>query len=891
MAALSFKSKLFLAMMVVVVGVSASTLYLTQTRMQAAQQHYFEQQFRDQIGYFNSLQDNRLKNAAIRCQDFINSVRLRALMQRVLAAVENHDQEDLAASREKLYRTALDELREVVKPSQVSPLSQHPAFFRLLDFRGQGLDPIAGVDAGIDDPKARQSMQGQLAALAQAFTNDAPQYVYLAVMENELHRLPLSVLFIPIVDSGNQERLGAMALGYPIPEFNSSIPAASPVRPAMSRIKSGLWMEHELFANDLPAEVGSSIAALLRQKLEGNPQTPGDFNLTILSEPFRAFYAPLNLASSLPSAYQVSFYSLLEVQKEQRKFFWKIVSFNGLGLLGALGISLLLAHGLSVPMKDLVAGTTAIQHGNFDFRVPVRSHDELGRLTAAFNDMAGGLGLKERLLDQVHDAIIVRDLAGRIHFWNQGAKNLYGWTREEALTAGLETVINQHCPAQLAEAHQSVLSAGEWQGELPQITKSGKNIVVLSRRRLLRQANGAPDSILIVNTDITDKKIMEQQFLRSQRVECIGRLASGIAHDLNNVLSPIMMACDLLRLKYQDTRDVTLLESLQTSAQRGADIVKQVLTFARGVEGQKVSVQMRHLIKEMSQIIAETFPKNLTLKCQIPTDLWLISGDATHLHQVLLNLCVNARDAMPQGGVLTLAAENLKLDSLTSHLTPGSQPGPYVLLRVADTGMGIPPENLDKIFDPFFTTKGPDQGTGLGLSTVSGIVRSHNGFIQVESKVGIGTEFKIFLPAAREVTLDAAEVKAETLPLGQGELILIVEDEVSLRDITRQVLEGHGYLVSCAANGAEAVSLYQLRGREIKVVLTDMAMPVMDGPKTIQALKALNPSIKIIAITGAVTSEGGSHNLADPSQLGIQAFLYKPITPTALLRTLQNVLH
>ena len=350
-----------------------------------------------------------------------------------------------------------------------------------------------------------------------------------------------------------------------------------------------------------------------------------------------------------------------------------------------------------------------------------------------------------------------------------------------------------------------------------------------------------------VAEDTTARRRLEQQFLRAQRMESIGRLASGIAHDLNNVLAPIIMSLKLLRPRLEDSKDQELLDNLESSARRGADIVRQVLTFARGAEGARNPIHLPRLIRDLEKMARDTFPRSIQIEAKVPNDLWNVVGDATQIYQVLMNLCVNARDAMPQGGLLRLTAENTIVNEGALRLHPVAQPGPYVTLAVLDTGSGIPPETLDKIFDPFFTTKDVGHGTGLGLSTVMSIVKGHHGFLTVSSEPGQGTEMKVLLPADKTTVCPSLAPVNTCAPRGHGELILVVDDDSTIRLITKAALEDHGYRVITATDGADAVAIYSRQRAEIKVVITDMMMPVMDGPATIAALKQLDPSVKGLA--------------------------------------------
>ncbi|MBD0303907.1 MAG: PAS domain S-box protein, partial [Tolypothrix sp. T3-bin4] len=349
------------------------------------------------------------------------------------------------------------------------------------------------------------------------------------------------------------------------------------------------------------------------------------------------------------------------------------------------------------------------------------------------------------LLDVATEAIFVHSLDNKILFWNKGAERLYGWKREEVVGKNAWRLLYQNSQSQ-QEIHRALLERGEWQGELHKVTKDNRDIIVASRLTLVRDAQNQPKSILVVNTDITEKKQLEAQFLRTQRMESIGTLAGGIAHDLNNVLAPILMAIQLLQLKLTDERCQQWLDILETSARRGADLVKQVVSFARGMDGDRTIVQIRHIISEIRQIARETFPKSIKVYIDVSQDLWAVSGDATQLHQVLMNLCVNARDALPDGGTLSISAENLLIDEDYARMNIEANVGAYVVVTVSDTGIGIPKEILERIFEPFFTTKEIGKGTGLGLSTVLGIIKSHGGFINVYSEIGQGTEFRIYLP-------------------------------------------------------------------------------------------------------------------------------------------------
>jgi len=344
-------------------------------------------------------------------------------------------------------------------------------------------------------------------------------------------------------------------------------------------------------------------------------------------------------------------------------------------------------------------------------------------------------------------------------FWNMGAERMYGWTRQEVLGRKMDELLYTQ-PKELKEAYRVTLSQGDWHGELQHFTKDGDELMIESRWTLIRDNEGLAKSVLAINTDITEKKMIEAQFMRAQRMESIGTLAGGIAHDLNNILAPIMMSIELLKETSTDPMSANILKTIEVSAKRGADIVRQVLSFARGLEGERIEVQLKHLLNEVQSIIKDTFPKDIRLEFSIPNDIWTILGDPTQVHQILLNLCVNARDAMPNGGSLSVNVENCVLDEHYAAMNLQAKAGRYVQISVADTGTGIPPTLLEKIFEPFFTTKPINKGTGLGLSTVMAIVKSHGGLINVYSEPNKGTTFKVYLPAM-EISSEARKWRSD----------------------------------------------------------------------------------------------------------------------------------
>lgn len=491
------------------------------------------------------------------------------------------------------------------------------------------------------------------------------------------------------------------------------------------------------------------------------------------------------------------------------------------------------------------------------------------------------------LLDQANDAILVRDLNNRILYWNQGAASLYGWDAGEA-NGRLLTELLLPEEAVFQAATQETISDGEWSGDIYWSDRHGRSVVVEARWTLVRTEDGLPKSILAIESDVTERRRLAQQYLRAQRLESIGTLASGIAHDLNNVLTPIVMAIELLKADAKEPATLEILDTIQLSAERGAGMVKQVLSFARGVEGNKEPLDIIHVVQDVQKIVADTFPKNIRFEVEAPEQLWLVAADPTQLHQVLLNLTVNARDAMPDGGRITLRLENTVLDEIYAQMNPDALPGAYVSLHITDSGCGIPIDVQDRIFDPFYTTKEFGKGTGLGLSTVLGIVKSHGGFVNLYSEVGRGTTFNLYFPAqaADSPAIERTTEPQTRLPMGKGEWVLVVDDEESVRVVVKRTLERFGYRVLLASHGAEGVSLYAQRGAEIAVVLTDMAMPIMDGPSMIVALKSIDPNVRIVGSSGLKENE----HLAKAVGAGVTHFVPKPYSAETILRTFNELL-
>ena len=466
---------------------------------------------------------------------------------------------------------------------------------------------------------------------------------------------------------------------------------------------------------------------------------------------------------------------------------------------------------------------------------------------------------------------------------NPALLNLLGYSSEELRELTIYDLVGLD-REEVDATIERVLKQGTLSIERRYRRKDGSLIEVAVSSRVIPW--GDTQASLTLIRDLSEKKAMEERLLRIQRLESIGLLAGGIAHDLNNILCPILMNAELLESQISEPNLHNMLSSIITNAQRGADLVKQILSFARGLGGRELLISPQHILNEVVRFARETFPKSIEVRTEMQKDLQPVSGDPVQLQQVLINLCANAKDAMPMGGTLCLSAQNVSLDEAYCAMQPEAKPGPYVVFCVSDTGSGIPPHLLPRIFDPFFTTKEAGRGTGLGLSMVRSIVKLHGGFVQVSSQVGKGSEFRIFLPAlpAYEVPLVPEELTAT--PIGAGQLILVVDDEASTREILRSALELYGFAVLGASDGAEAVSLCAEHRERISLVLIDSSMPIMDGPSCIRALRRLKPSLPIIVMSGSDWEE----RPAKEAGLVIEGFLLKPFTLDRLIRTVSEVL-
>lgn len=489
-----------------------------------------------------------------------------------------------------------------------------------------------------------------------------------------------------------------------------------------------------------------------------------------------------------------------------------------------------------------------------------------------------------QLLDLANDSIIVRDLEDRITYWNQGAERLFGWTESDALGRFEYELLQTVFTRSAEEIRHAFVRDGHWEGELVQKKRDGSIITVESRWTLQRNTDGSPHATLEISNDVTQRRRLEAQFLQAQKMESVGRLASGVAHDFNNLLTVIIGRSYLLMSRVDDDRMRKDLDLVQKTAERAAVLTRQLLAFSRRQPIIPRLLDLNELVANMDKMLRRLIGEDIDVLSEFAPNLGKVKADPGQMEQVIMNLAVNARDAMPKGGKLTIETANIDLDSgyASHHLSVA--PGKYIMLAISDTGCGMDAETQNHIFEPFFTTK--DSGTGLGLSTVYGIVKQSGGNIWVYSELGVGTTFKVYLPRASDST-EPGQVAAEGSQISGGsETILLVEDEQAVREIVRETLTSQGYTVLEAQHGPEALRIAEKHTSRIHLLMTDVVMPAMHGPELADALCKIHSETKVLFMSGYTDSALTRHGVLE----GKREFMQKPFTLGDLAKRVRGIL-
>ncbi len=510
-----------------------------------------------------------------------------------------------------------------------------------------------------------------------------------------------------------------------------------------------------------------------------------------------------------------------------------------------------------------------------------RAAMELGRLEsdARIREQAS-------LLDEAQEAIIVRGMDHRIQFWNRGAERLYGWPAAEVIGRYVEELLYED-PTFFRQASDKLLEFGEWNGEIAQRRQDGKVVMVEGHWTLVRDEQGQPKSVLAINADITRRMALEEQLKQSQRLEAIGQLTGGVAHDFNNLLTVILGNSDLLaeQLKEQP-RLFRLADMTRTAAQRGADLTQRLLAFGRRQALQPKAVNVNQLLANMDGMLRRTLGEDIEIEYIRGAGLWPAMVDPSQLDGAVLNLCINARDAMKEGGRLTLETGNTSIDQAYADLHADVAPGQYVMVAVSDTGSGIPPEILAKVFDPFFTTKEVGKGTGLGLSMVYGFVKQSRGHIKLYSEPGHGTTVRMYIPRADRAADELVEPSMALDDFRGTETILLVEDNELVRHNAEEQLLNLGYRVLVAGNGPEAIEVLR-KEADIDLLFTDVVMPGgMTGRELALAAQELRPGLKVLYTSGYTENSIVHHGRLDK---GVH-LLNKPYRQIDLARKVRAVL-
>ncbi len=549
---------------------------------------------------------------------------------------------------------------------------------------------------------------------------------------------------------------------------------------------------------------------------------------------------------------------------------------------------------LSVPViqDDRLVGQIAVANSNRPYEA--KDLEVIERLSKYY-----ALGLMRKrfeqtqarfnsAIEQAAEGVVVTDTQGAVEYVNPAFLKITGLSMDEILRRKAPFFNHDNIDAQAIESIRSSLQEGSaWNASSRIVRKDGTFCDLKLSIAPVKDEFGRTANFVAVVRDVSDEVRLENQLLQSQKMEVVGKLAGGIAHDFNNMLQVVLgYAEQLMDEEGVSTRQMAELRAIRQAALSGADLVKRLMLFSRKADTNPEPLYINSLIEQVSRLLGRTVHKNIRIEMLLSDEHPAIMGDSTQIEQLIMNIVVNSRDAMPDGGIITIETASILIDDSFCSEHIDCSPGPYVLLRISDTGSGINEDVIPHIFEPFFTTKAAGAGTGFGLSIVYGIVKSHCGMIECESTPGAGTTFRIYFPMNQEPETSASSVETTTVTSGGKETILVVDDEENVRRFQQLVLNQAGYTALTAVDGVEALDIYQSRFDSISLIILDLVMPRMDGVKCLRLLKEINPRVKVILCSGLI----GDSTAEEFIKAGAMALIEKPAQNDAFLRKVREVL-
>ncbi|MEK6777083.1 MAG: ATP-binding protein [bacterium] len=596
-----------------------------------------------------------------------------------------------------------------------------------------------------------------------------------------------------------------------------------------------------------------------------------------------------------------AFVVLLESRYNKEIKDFNVIRFYAIGFffMAAIFIGFYVRQEIIKPLRRLRDAAREVGQGSFDVRqIDIKSNDEIGRLSESFNEMSRSLNelfahnsRYASIIGATSDFVATALPDGRVNSYNRAARKMLGIGENEDISNiripdthpewAKRLVLDEGIPAAIRD--------GIWSGETAFLDRGGREIPVSQVIIAHKNARGEVEFLSTIARDITERKAMEAQLRQSQKMEAIGRFAGGIAHDFNNLLTVMIGHSELLLLHQKPgSPEYNSIITIQETANRAKELTRQLLAFSREQVLEPVVLDLNEVLRGMSRMFSRLMSENVEQHLDLDPAVKKIKAGPSQIEQVILNLVVNAQDAMPDGGKLTISTKDRCLDEAYCRLHVGVMPGAYVLLSISDTGVGMTDQVREHIFEPFYTTKGPEEGTGLGLSTVYRIVKQMGGHIYVYSEVGHGTVFRIHLPAHNEADQEetpAAPIESEGMPGGQ-ETILVAEDDPSLLELAVHILERLGYTVLSACDGEEAMAKAREYQGRVDLLLTDVGLPGKKGFEIAEEIKEKYPELKVLFMSGYADDR-----LAQPgAPKEPLLFLPKPFTPSSMARKVREVL-